>query len=350
MRRNEGVKAMDDVSEKSSEKVLQTEKLSEKERALVSIGRFLEDSGYAFTAITPASHALVVARENAEKPGRARSLRDIFGWSLPFSADAIPSALLAGLEKAGELEKTGESGNGAGLWRSKIRYSTLKGCLYVHSAFPTVQADAVFFGPDTYRFADLIERTVTDITERIGGRVRSVLDVGCGSGAGGLLLAGKPLCRNARVFLSDINFRALRYARVNALLGGKGNASVLMGDAARAVRGPMDLIVSNPPYLVDAEARLYRDGGGASGCDLSVRIARESIPLLAPGGRLILYTGTPVVEGRHVFREAVAPILAAADVAYEYAEIDPDVFGEELAHPAYASAERIAAVSLVLRR
>ncbi|MEO6097842.1 MAG: class I SAM-dependent methyltransferase [Fibrobacteria bacterium] len=333
-----------------------SEKVSETETALVAIGRFLEASGYAFTAITPASHALVNARVRMENGGKARSLRDIFGWSLPFSADALPSHLLAWLEKSGELEKLENAGgfaSGLGRLRSKIRFSTLKGCLYVHSAFPTVEADSVFFGPDTYRFADLIDRVLSDHIGRLGhpgGPVRRVLDIGCGSGAGGLFLAGNRLCQTARVFLSDINFRALRYARVNALLGRKGNVSVLLGDTVRAFKGQMDLIVSNPPYLVDAEARLYRDGGGASGCDLSIRIVRESIPLLAPAGQLILYTGTPVMEGRHVFREAVAPILDASGLAYEYAEIDPDVFGEELAHPAYASTERLAAVSLVLRR
>jgi hypothetical protein len=33
-----------------------------------------------------------------------------------------------------------------------------------------------------------------------------------------------------------------------------------------------------------------------------------------------------------------------------YGELDPDVFGEELDTPAYACAERIAAVGLVVQR
>lgn len=323
----------------------------EKEKALIAIGKFLEGDGYAFTAITPASHAIVNARmaKAGEEAATARSLRDIFGWSRPFGPTAIAPQVLAWLEAAGELESV------SGSWRSKVRYSTLKGSLYVHSAFPTVDANAVFFGPDTYRFADLIERTLAG---RSGIPVRRILDIGCGSGAGGLFLAGKLPSQGLQVFLSDINMRALRYARVNAALCGRGsdqangmgNASVFIGDTVRAIKGPLDIIVSNPPYLVDAEARLYRNGGGASGCDLSVRIVKESIPLLAPGGMLILYTGTPVVEGRHVFREALAPILAGTGIESEYAELDPDVFGEELAHPAYASADRLAVVSLVLRR
>ena len=40
-------------------------------------------------------------------------------------------------------------------------------------------------------------------------------------------------------------------------------------------------------------------------------------------------------------------LLRQAGVAFIYREIDPDVFGEELDAPAYANAERIAAVALV---
>ena len=330
--------------------------LSEKDLALVAIGKFLNDEGYEFTAITPASHAIVNARETA---GSARTLRDIFGWSRSFDADELPDNLLAWLSEAGELE------NVADRFRSKIRFSTLKSSLYIHSAFPTSDADAVFFGPDTYRFADLIERTVgsktsnsrntsdtsnTSHSSTSGSSVKRILDIGCGSGAGGLFLAGKLPSQKLQVFLSDINARALRYARVNAALSGNENVSVLMGDTTHAITGPLDIIISNPPYLVDSEARLYRNGGGAAGCDLSVRIVRESISLLAPGGMLIVYTGTPVVEGRHVFRDAIAPILVAAQIRFVYTEIDPDVFGEELAHPAYAYTERLAAVSLVVHR
>ncbi|MEO7426707.1 MAG: class I SAM-dependent methyltransferase [Fibrobacteria bacterium] len=318
---------------------------AEKETALIAIGRFLQDEGYAFTTITPASHALVNSRKAGEGSGTGRTLRDIFGWSLPFGPDAVPSRVLGWLGQAGELE------NASGLLRSKVRYSTLKGSLYVHSAFPTEASDSVFFGPDTYRFADLIQRAIGSRAESPSLRV---LDIGCGSGAGGLFLAGILPSQGLRVFLSDINIRALRYARVNAALcekeGGRENVFALMGDTSRPIKGPFDIIISNPPYLVDAEARLYRNGGGVSGCELSLRIVKESIPQLAPGGVLILYTGTPVVEGRHVLREALAPILAAAGIRHEYAEIDPDVFGEELAHAAYASADRLAAVSLVLHR
>jgi hypothetical protein len=38
--------------------------------------------------------------------------------------------------------------------------------LFVHSSFPTEKSDAVFFGPDTYRFARFIDSTIDTIKLR----------------------------------------------------------------------------------------------------------------------------------------------------------------------------------------
>ena len=61
---------------------------------------------------------------------------------------------------ANSARRGGACGIRDGLMRSKVRFSSLGGSLYVHSAFPTSAAEAVFFGPDTYRFAALIARTL----------------------------------------------------------------------------------------------------------------------------------------------------------------------------------------------
>jgi hypothetical protein len=94
----------------------------------------------------------------------------------------------------------------------------------------------------------------------------------------------------------------------------------------------------------DEAARAYRDGGGLFGEALSVRIVREALARLAPGGTLLLYTGVAVVDGQDVFWSAIRTLLA--DYAHDYRELDPDVFGEELARPGYENVERIAAVAL----
>ena len=141
-------------------------------------------------------------------------------------------------------------------------------------------------------------------------------------------------------------------ARLNAALAGAGNAEALRSDLLSGVPGgPLDLVVANPPYLVDPAERAYRHGGGPLGAGLSLAILDAALGRLAPGGTLLLYTGAAVVNGRGPFRVAAEERLAAdPGVAWTYREMDPDVFGEELDTPAYAEADRIAAVVLTVTR
>ena len=75
---------------------------------------------------------------------------------------------------------------------------------------------------------------------------------------------------------------------------------------------------------------------------------RESLGRVAPGGKIVLYTGAAVVDGCDRFREQAEVMCRAAGASFDYAELDPDVFGSELDQPAYAGVERIAAVGLVV--
>ncbi|RSZ47378.1 MULTISPECIES: class I SAM-dependent methyltransferase [unclassified Variovorax] len=296
-------------------------------------------TGYRFTTVTPLTHQRVLARRGRE-PGS--TLRDIFGWNLSFEAGAVPPELLADMERAGIVRR-----NGA-LLRSTVRIASLGDDLFFHSAYPTVEENAVFFGPDTSRFARFIRHALAPRQKQPGVRV---LDVGCGSGAGGIAVAralaaaGTP----ATVVMNDINPLALQYTAVNAEVAGVA-VTLAQGDALSAVDGEFDLIVSNPPYLDDAAQRAYRHGGTRLGRALSVRIAAESLKRLAPGGQLLLYTGVAMVDGEDPFLAEMQPLLAASGHTWSYSEIDPDVFGEELERPVYAHIDRIAAVGLVATR
>mgnify|MGYP001627418712 CR=1 FL=1 len=306
--------------------------------SLLQLLQWLQREGYGFTTVSPATHARVNARAGADE---ARGLRDVFGWSRPFAPSLLPQEPMDSL-RAGGLLTTHEGGR----LRSAVRVSTLHGRLFAHSAYPTLQSDAVFFGPDTYRFADLLVQELRDEALPLHPRI---LDVGCGSGAGGIVsaLAGGVLPRLA---LSDINPRALAFAAANAAHAGFGRAELAEGDLFQPLQGEFDLIVANPPYLNDGEERLYRHGGGRWGEALSARIVREGLPRLRPQGRLILYTGAVMVDGRDPLLEALRPHLRASGCPWRYRELDPDVFGEELDEPAYRDAERIAAVALVVQR
>jgi methylase of polypeptide subunit release factors len=306
----------------------------------VHIGRWLQAQGYEFVTVTPATHARVLARR---APTRARDLRDAFGWSMPFDESLLPREMVARLRDAALLEPCGH-----GLLRAAIRFSTLGGLIFAHSSFPTDHNESVFFGPDTYRFVSLIRRELAQRPLRARGRI---LDLGCGSGAGGLAAAAASgACAEPALVLSDISAEALVFARANAELAGVQGAELALSDLFSAVAGDFDLVVANPPYLNDESQRLYRHGGGRWGEALSLRILREGLSRLAPGGRLVLYTGSSIAAGVDFLQGAFKAYLAGQECTWSYEEIDPDVFGEELGRPAYADVERIAAVALIVRK
>ena len=82
--------------------------------------------------------------------------------------------------------------------------------------------------------------------------------------------------------------------------------------------------------------------------DRSLAIFDTAMERLAPGGTLLLYTGVAIFAGEDPLLEAIRLSLRDTGWDWDYQEIDPDVFGEELQKPAYAEAERIACVALRL--
>jgi methylase of polypeptide subunit release factors len=310
--------------------------MDENDKALLSLGRELRARNYHFITPTPATHHRVSMRSLSA----ASPLERIFGWSLPFAASELPPAMLTLLANAEELD--GENDR----LRSKIRFSSIGEQLFVHSGFPTDAADSVFFGPDTYRFVRALRHAMADLQAK---SPFTVVDVGAGSGAGGicaaLFLNGSA---TTNVILSDINRKALRYSAINASLNGIARAKTVRSDLLEEIDEVGDLIIANPPYLIDRSRRVYRHGGGEFGLDLSVRIVEQALERLRPGGRLFLYTGTPVINGADLFRAAVEPRLRAGHCSYSYEEIDPDVFGEELDNPPYDRTDRIAVIGLTV--
>lgn len=303
--------------------------------ALVALGQRLVANGYRFVTPTPLTHQRVNEREGNQT---ALSLRDVFGWSRPFPETLIAAEELDALLGAGIVAVHPRG------FISRVRWSSLGDLSLVHSAFPTTDEDSVFFGPDTYRFA----QSIRDQLSQTFTPIKRAVDIGCGSGAGALVIAkAQP---HAQVFAVDINPKALHFAQVNAAVAGIENVECLESDILRGVPGEFDLIVANPPYMKDARQRAYRHGGDALGADLSVRILRESLQRLAVGGALVLYTGVAMVDGIDPFLAAVAEDIAGPAWAWTYREIDPDVFGEELLEDGYQDVERIAAVELVVRR
>ncbi|WP_053179684.1 methyltransferase [Pseudomonas kilonensis] len=311
------------------------ERLCETDLALLQLGRRLQADGYRFITPTPLTHERVNQRPGNE---RSKTLRDVFGWSRPFAPGLISADEQRQLQEAQVLEERD------GLLRSRVRWSSLDGLLFAHSQFPTQASDAVFFGPDSYRFAQLIH---THLQQNFTAVHRAV-DIGCGAGVGAIVIARAR--REAQVLAVDINPLALRLSAVNAALAEVGNVEIARSDVLQDVPGNFDLIVANPPYMADPSERAYRHGGGALGAGLSLRIVEQALPRLTLGGSLVLYTGVAMVDGRDPFLEALGRWRDSADFGWTYKELDPDVFGEELLTPGYQDVERIAVVALVVTR
>lgn len=302
--------------------------------ALLQLLRLLDQDGYEFITVTPGSHARVVARPDRQV---AKSVRDVLGWSLPFTPDVMPPALLDRLRAAGVVSQRED-----GMLAAQVRVSSVRGTLFLHSAFPTIDYDSVFLGPDSYRFADLIVAKMGDLAP--GGRI---LDYGAGAGVGGIVAARGQ--RDAVLTLADLNPKALFLSSINAEFAGLDHRPVEATSPAD-VEGDFDLIVTHPPFMMDSGGRAYRDGGDLFGARLSLDWVLAGVKKLTPGGKLILHTGVSIVDGRDVLYEHIVRELTGAEWDVDYHELDPDIFSEDLGEPAYAEVERIAAVGLCVTR
>ena len=130
------------------------------------------------------------------------------------------------------------------------------------------------------------------------------VDVGTGSGC--LALACLNNHKTARFVAIDISPEALAVARKNAETHNlDSRVEFLEGDLLAPVADaePFDLILSNPPYIpsaviptLDATVARYEPhlalDGGPDGLRLVSRLIEQAVPLLKPGGHLILEIGS----------------------------------------------------------
>ncbi|WP_390676378.1 peptide chain release factor N(5)-glutamine methyltransferase [Aquisphaera giovannonii] len=130
------------------------------------------------------------------------------------------------------------------------------------------------------------------------------VDVGTGSGC--LAIASAHQEARARFEAIDLSAEALETARRNATKHGVADRIRFhQGDLLAPVAGesPFDAILSNPPYIPSADIATLEPGvrdhepamaldGGPDGLRVVSRLVLEAIPLLRPGGHLILEIGT----------------------------------------------------------
>ncbi|MCZ8517872.1 MULTISPECIES: putative protein N(5)-glutamine methyltransferase [Paenibacillus] len=127
-----------------------------------------------------------------------------------------------------------------------------------------------------------------------------VVDLCCGSGALGIALASE--LGEIELYSVDIDPAAVKCARRNVSAArGRVYEGDLYHPLPALLRGRVDLLVANAPYvpsgairLLPPEARMHEAraalDGGADGLDIQRRVAAEALLWLAPGGRLLLET------------------------------------------------------------
>ncbi|WBL79363.1 peptide chain release factor N(5)-glutamine methyltransferase [Bradyrhizobium xenonodulans] len=152
--------------------------------------------------------------------------------------------------------------------------------------------------PDT---ETVVERALELFRERRMSHPPRIADIGTGSGA--ILLALLHEISGAFGVGTDLSLSALDTAKGNAAaLGLAGRAAFVACSYAAALRGPFDLIVSNPPYIPSGEIpklgievrehdpHLALDGGN-DGYDAYRALIPQATERLAPGGALIVEAG-----------------------------------------------------------
>jgi release factor glutamine methyltransferase len=151
-----------------------------------------------------------------------------------------------------------------------------------------------------------------------------VIDVGAGTGA--VALAIKRNRPQARVVATDLSEEAVAVARANASRHGL-EVEVAHGDLFAPVpgelRGRVDLVVSNPPYVtlaeyedLPAEVRAEPYEALVGGTDVHRRLAEESPAWLRPGGWLVMEIGAEQGdEIRRLLEEAFARVEVLPDLA-----------------------------------
>jgi methylase of polypeptide subunit release factors len=151
---------------------------------------------------------------------------------------------------------------------------------------------------------------------------------------------------SARIRAVDINPAALRLAALNATAAGVRIETVQASEVPHGA----DLVIANPPYIMDSGNRAYRDGGELLGGQVALDWTNQALRQLSPGGVMLLYTGASVSHGKAPLATALQDACMSGSADVEIEEVDPDVFGEELEQPAYADVERIAVIWATIRK
>ena len=257
---------------------------------------FFRDSGYEARQLTawlgrvgpPSQHRrdLPILLHQTREPNRLNTLLRWFVIGQPVEGAAaravIPEAMLRLLLKSGMLVAENDS------LAPAVIVLPLDDLLTVCDRAPRNDPR-----PDVVVGMTPSARVLTQFT--IPRKVGAALDLCCGSGIHALQMVSQ--CDS--VAASDLNPRALQYARFNAQLNGVENIELAVGDTFAPFEGRcFDLIVSNPPFFLLPSGDFLFNSNPLELDGFAENLARQAPRFLNEGGFFQMIFEWVEVEGQ----------------------------------------------------
>ena len=197
---------------------------------------------------------------------------------------------------------------------------------------PYLTGTVEFYGLEFSLTSDVLiprPETETLVDLALAHRPRTIVDVGTGSGCIAVALAAK--LDQAQVFATDLSSSALRCALDNSRRHGVSDrVHLIQCDLLSALRGPVDLIVSNPPYIAKSEweslpmsvrchePRIALDGGD-DGLAVVHRLLQQAARLFEmrereghpPAYRLLIEIGATMGDSSSALAHSVLPTCSS---------------------------------------
>lgn len=186
----------------------------------------------------------------------------------------------------------------------QARYEDLLARRAAGIPLPYLTGRVEFFGLDFVITPDVLiprPETETLVERALAWDPQTVVDVGTGSGCVAVALAVQ--LPRARIYATDLSRAALWVAAENARRHGVADRiHFLQADLASPLKGPVDMLVSNPPYVAQEEWALLPESvreheprlaldGGPGGLRVVRRLLADAVRLLRPEGILLVEIG-----------------------------------------------------------